>query len=493
MKLFELIPENLFSILASKNKKVYLEALFVLRKAFKQEMVISKTDLVSMLIASLDEMILDIDFSDEDASSGEDTRYIQFGGDSSGTLSASAHFLLRRLRETGWIDVEYQVNSFEESVTLPDYSIKIINLLYSLTEEQTTEYNSHVYSAYSDLRTADQERDEYMFTALVSAYEKTMQLLDELKTLHNNIRRYHQALNEYATVNEVLKGHFDEYKSLISDRIYHPLKTLDSVPRFRTPILKILGGWMADYDLREKISEQALLRGRYRTKEEAMEGIIMLIGEITDTYERLDEMLQEIDRKNSAYTRASMEKMQYLLNSDRSIKGKIVDLLMGLAGEKEKGSTDLYEQMSKGVQLFRQGYMDSNSLYFRDTRRKKNESNPLEVRAPEEDLEDQTLQEFIDKARKSFSHQRVMNFMNEVLREKDVVNSGEIPLVGDEEFILLMLAALKGTDKKIFYRVEFFDDYNDYFDDVDNVDDDDDYIDNNGYRVPRMRFLRKEK
>ena len=152
--------------------------------------------------------------------------------------------------------------------------------MYSLTEEVTVEYNSLVYSAYSDLRTADEERNEYMFTALVNAHNKTMQLLDELKTLHNNIRRYHQALNEYATVNEVLKGHFDEYKSLVSDRIYHPLKTFDSVPRFRTPILKILGGWMADHELREKMCEQALLRGRYRTREEAMEGIIMLM-EIT--------------------------------------------------------------------------------------------------------------------------------------------------------------------------------------------------------------------
>ena len=37
-----------------------------MRKAFKQEMVISRSDLVAMLIASLDEKILNIDFSDED-------------------------------------------------------------------------------------------------------------------------------------------------------------------------------------------------------------------------------------------------------------------------------------------------------------------------------------------------------------------------------------------------------------------------------------------
>ncbi len=472
MKLFEVIPENLFSILASKNKKVYIEALFVLHKAFKQEMMISKTDLVAMLIANLDEMMLDIDFSEENESLEDNN---PFGGKSLGNLSAAAHFLLRRLRDTGWVEVEYQIDSFAESITLPDYSIKIINLLYSLTEEQAAEYNSYVYSAYSDLRTADEERDDYMFTALVSAYEKTRQLLDELKTLHNNIRRYHQALNEYATVNEVLKGHFDEYKSLILDKIYHPLKTFDSVPRFRTPILKILGGWMADQSLRERMSEQALLRGRYRSKEEAQEGIILIIGEITDTYERLDEMLQEIDRKNSAYTRASMEKMQYLLNSDRSIKGKIVDLLLGLTGEKDSQVRALYEQMSGGVELYRQEYVDANSLYFRRVRQKIKESDPLEARKPDEDVGEEALNEFLDKAKKSYSHQRVMNYMRGILKDKDVLTSAEIELPSDEEFILLMLGSLKGTDKNTFYSVEFLEGY----------------LDNNGYRIPKMRFLKK--
>lgn len=474
MKLLEIVPENLFTILASKNKHVYIEALLVLRKAFKQEMLISKSDLIAMLIANLDETMLDMDFSDEDDSSDEGS---PIGGKSLGTLSAAAHFLLRRLRDTGWVEMEYQVDSFEESITLPDYAIKIINLLYSLTEEQTAEYNSHVYSAYSGLRTADQDRDEYMFTALVSAHEKTVQLVDELKTLHNNIRRYHQALNEYATVNEVLKGHFDEYKSLISDRVYHPLKTLDSVPRFRTPILKILGGWMADQSLRDRMADQAVLRGRYQTKEEAQEGIILIIGEITDTYERLDEMLQEIDRKNSAYTRASMEKMQYLLNSDRSIKGKIVDLLMGMVNGKRIEEALLDERLADGVELFRQGYLDSKSLYLREARQNKNESSPLAAREPDEDDGEHALTEFMEKAKKSYSHNRVMNYMQKVLNDKDIISTADILLTCDDEFILLMLAALKSTDKNTFYSVEFLEDY----------------LDNNGYRIPRMRFVRKDK
>ena len=51
-----------------------------------------------------------------------------------------------------------------------------------------------------------------------------------------------------------------------------------------------------------------------------MDDIIRRINEVSDIYEGLDEMLAEIDRKRTAYTRASLEKMRYLLTIDRSIK-----------------------------------------------------------------------------------------------------------------------------------------------------------------------------
>jgi hypothetical protein len=157
MHLFDVIPQNLFSILASKNKYIYVDALFVLRKAFRQEMTIKKDDLVSMLVANLDEKMLDIDLSDEYENDGGEPVETS---DNGVNLSGIAHLILRRLRETQWIDIDYQNDSFEEIVTLPDYSIKLINLLFSFTDENKKEYNSYVFSTYSALKTAFEEQDD---------------------------------------------------------------------------------------------------------------------------------------------------------------------------------------------------------------------------------------------------------------------------------------------------------------------------------------------
>jgi hypothetical protein len=472
MKLFDYLPQNLFSILSSKNKEIYIESLFVLRKTFKQEMVIKKADLISMLIANLDEKMLEMDFSEEQTEEN-----ILVDENTGNNPSAIAHCILRRFKETGWIDIEYQIESFDENITLPDYSVKLINLLYSFTDSTTREYNSYVYSTYSVIKTASQERDKFMFNALLTAHENTINLVDELKTLHNNIRRYHQELNEYITVNEILKGHFDEYKNLIMDRVYHPLKTLDSVPRFKTPIIKILSEWLDNQALREEILEQAMLRGKYNTKEEASEDIIQKIQEIIEIYEAIDNMLTEIDRKNSAYTRASIEKMRYFLNADRSIKGKLVELLTTIAKNDRKHITHLLDLMEESVNIFKQESLDEKSLYIRASRNNKNEARPMEIRTIEDNGGEHALDEFIDKIKKSYSNKRVMEFIKSCMLNKNVIATGDIPLPDDEAFILLVLASLRGNDKNSFYNIEFLEGY----------------VSKNSYRVPDMKFTRKVK
>ena len=144
MNIFDKILENFFSILVSKNKNIYIDSLFILREAFKQEMTISKENIIARLINNLEEEFYKEDFSeDDDANELKDNN-----------ISSKAYFLLRKLKWAGWIEFEFQRESFEEYVIIPDYSIKFINLLYSIVEEKQVEYNSYVFATYSSLKLA---------------------------------------------------------------------------------------------------------------------------------------------------------------------------------------------------------------------------------------------------------------------------------------------------------------------------------------------------
>ena len=65
MPLFTRIPQRFFTILTSAKKELYVEALFVLRQAFKTELVIRRDELTAMLVGSLEANILQADFSEE--------------------------------------------------------------------------------------------------------------------------------------------------------------------------------------------------------------------------------------------------------------------------------------------------------------------------------------------------------------------------------------------------------------------------------------------
>lgn len=464
MGLFQMIPENLFSLLASKNKEIYLDGLFVLRRAYKQEMIITKEQAAAMLISELEDKIMEMDLEDEEILPERN-------------LSALAHFLIRKYNQTGWIDVEYAADSFEEQITLYDYSIKILNTLYELVDTTPREYNSYVYSTYSLLKTANEEKDMYTYNALTQAYKNTNLLTDELKSLLNNIRRYHQVLLDQTDVRGILREHFDSFKELIEDKIYHPLKTFDSVPRFKTPIIDILKGWLEDPEIIDIIVESAQRRKQNKNNENLVDEIIMMIEEIIGTYEQLAILLREIDRKKAIYTRTSIEKMEYLLNTDRSIKGKLVEILKS-AGIKEKNSEKLQQVMQESLNLFPQSFLDESSLYVRKKKTAREPGEPLKMSQTLDNSSlEKELDDLVERVKNSYTTRRIMNFMEQQFAGRQVIETGDFQINGDEDFIMLILGTLKHDERAAFYRIEFLPGY----------------LLLDGYRLPLMRLSRKEQ
>ena len=116
-----------------------------------------------------------------------------------------------------------------------------MQLLDEMRDERIHEYNSLVFSTYSALKQAaqpkqaahEQERESY--EAVLAARRNTETLVYELKSLYHNIRGYIRRIQEQNDINELLENHFEKYKPM-TDRIYHPIKTLDSFYRYMAPV-----------------------------------------------------------------------------------------------------------------------------------------------------------------------------------------------------------------------------------------------------------------
>ena len=298
---------------------------------------------------ALEADILEADFSEEAEEEGD----LRAG--EANNLSGKARLLLRRLQETGWIETEYESGTFQENITIPDYAILVMNLLYDLSQERVREYNSYVYATYASLANAA-ENPEYIYQALQAAYQNTVRLVDELKSLFNNIRAYYRRIPGEDDVNILLAEHFDEYKEKVFDAVYYPLKTIDSVPRFKHAIISILNEWLMNDEVQNAIVEQGVARRVWDGEESGRGEMLRIINYVIDTYEGIEEMIGEIDRKHVEYTRASVEHIRYLMNADRGTKGKLIELL------KHSGDQEVMEMMADSVGIYRHRFYDDKQV-----------------------------------------------------------------------------------------------------------------------------------
>lgn len=460
VELFKKIPDRFFSILVSSKKELYLEALFVLYDAFKTELNINKDALLERLTGRLEDKILDADFTEEKDDFGESI-------DSTKYLSGKVHLLYRKIKETGWLDVEYATNSFEENVTIPSYAVAIINVLYDLTQDNKKEYNSYVYASYAALVNAD-DNEQYRYQALRAAHQNTIVLVEELRVFFNNIKAFHNNVSNITDVNILLASHFDKYKDEVYDQFLYPLKTIDSVPRFKHTIISTLNLWLQDEQIIELIVQQGIKSRMYEDEESGRLETITMINEIIDTYSGIEQMIDSIFRKHNAYTSASADRIRYLINTDRSIKGKIIEIL------KLSSYDDTVQRMQEQVNAYRHIFYDKQSLYIQRKERNKSIDSTLKV---ERKQSIDFLPKFLIELRKQYSTARIDTFMENLFQGRKSITTEDVVIEGAEEFILFMLATMRATEISSPYDMTFLD--------GETI--------RQGYRLPCLVFERKER
>jgi hypothetical protein len=213
MNLFDRLPKELFSLLASPNKAVYSDALLVLYDAFQENLRIPKDTLFTMLRSRLENALVYSSFEDE----GIEEEELQ-------DLSGKARFLIRKLKERGWIDIEHD-NIFTEYVIIPEYSIRIIELLKSIVDGEKSGGFSYVYDTYSSLKLSHEDENAGAYEkmmALSSARDKTAAMIKTLKRVYHNVNRYVQLLIDNDNINEVLSTHYDDFYQKVIEAHIQP-------------------------------------------------------------------------------------------------------------------------------------------------------------------------------------------------------------------------------------------------------------------------------
>ncbi|MCH5193723.1 MAG: hypothetical protein J1F11_07160 [Oscillospiraceae bacterium] len=446
MNLYDVIPENLFSVLASKNKGLYVKTLFVLLEAFKLHLKISKDDLISMIISKLEDEIIMADFSEDELLESEYS------------LSGKAHFLVRRLKTVGWILIETE-NDFKEYVTVPGFSYKIIQLLYDISNVSETENFAYVYSTYSSLKNADDTRDVYeMITALNDAAERTEKLVESLKSVYHSITYYNQQLIDTLNVNNVLQSHYERYQEEIVARILKPLKIRDSVPKYKIPMQSILKKWLIEEDSIENMVRYIVTTQKDIDIDECRNDILQKIHYIIDTYDNLEkDFINVIDRKNRQYTRATTQKIDYLINSDQTVKGNLISLLKHISDDRI--SERACELLSDAFELYELSYVNNESLYERKKAVKRSRNSELIMTEDPLDFQIKAKAMAMQIMNNKYSKQNVSAFVDKLLEGKTEITTADFDINDDETYIMTLLSVVQANDRNSKYMIDISDQF----------------------------------
>ncbi len=468
MNLFDTIPSSVFILLTSKNRELYAKALLVMRSVFNEQISIQKEDLIKAIANSLQNDLLDLSPESDD----------EFNEDDLKDINGRARAIVNRFKETGWVECDYEKrNKLIEMLSLPPYSIKLLDLIYSFTSEELKEYDSFMYSIYSSLKSADEEYNDYRYLALVTAYDKIYDFESTLKGLFIDLKRHYNRMSRLKNINQLLNEHFDNYQRDIIKQIYLPLKTKDSIARFKGPVMNILSSWLRNEQILNDIITQAILHKKFINREDASGDVLTKINFITDKLISLQELLTKIDDKNQEYVQTATDKMTILLNKDKSVKAKFTKIVSKIAEEKLDNSDESLQLLQESFSSFLgQEFINEESLFIRpNAERDYGVGEEVTILDFDERIAQKALHKLEDEMNSVYSKEGIERFMHQQLDELESINTKDMNISDMNTLILVVYSFIKGFNPRSFYTMNI---------NKGNVD-------NHNYSVPNVDFIRR--
>ena len=441
--LFDVLPDNFFGPLAAPGKIVYWECICRLFAVTSKQLSfgVERDALVDELQYYFDSaMSADVPEEEIEETGGMTSR-------------DKANFMLRRLESYGWIyiDVDY---SYVQRVNFRDYAVKIIKTLMAVSEERRAEYQGYIYTIYNLAKASGTNPG----LGLLQIVDNMDALITGLKSLNANIKRYIDELTKHSTVAEIMDALLNDYYTNVVDKAYHRLLTSDNVAKFRPEIIERL-----EANSRNKRFLNAAAKEISELKEisfeEAEDFVLECLHEAIDAFRRMDEILNEINKKNTRYQRAAINRARFLLSSSEDIRGQLKEILSFMNERMKESSMDqnsIYdlEELDRLIKIFYWDYLDTDSIYAPVEGKKEFIPQEIQTIVPDEAVRDEKRKNMIQKLERTLSPEKIVSYVKEQLGDRRSMLASELPLSEGDTFIRMIYIRLYGQRKRVGYRLE---------------------------------------
>lgn len=405
-------------------------------------------------------------------------------------LEPMATRVLGWLLRTGWLRKVEDYNSLTTNIVIPDYAAVMIEAMEKLTTEEedaTQVYIQNVYAILFSLKHDPRASVSLLDTALIN----TRKLNKALQDMLHNMDKFFGSLLEQRFYGELLRDHLEGYVQEVVKKKYHILKTSDNFYMYKADIKRWLGQMREDSQWLAGLCSRST-RGRRADAQDGKElrniepDVLEKLDLIDRGFDDIEHRIANMDKEHSKYVRATVSRLNYLLNEDDDMKGLVIQLLNRIAAS--DGQEAMITAVGARMNLSQVDILSGQSLYKR-RRKKADFQEGLQDDEVQEELSREELLD-LNKIKKRYSKKQIEEFIES--RMKDGMLQVEADTVQDEEdFEKLILAYDYSIRKKSAFQVIEADGSRGGHDAGADGDFQPEMIEGGGYRYPRLTFIRR--
>ena len=292
---------------------------------------------------------------------------------------------------------------------------------------------------------------------VIGVQDGMAQLVSELKRLNSSIKRRINDLTSKVKPEDILDS-FELYNAQIISKSYYRLKTSDNISRFRQDIYSALDRIIFDEKIRKKAVagyiEVKSLGDTLLLESEASDMLASEIQEIRRNFDRLDDIIHDIDEKNRIYMRTALNRARFLLSAGNNIEGKINLILKSLSSV-DDFDLDSILLVNDIFAAFPQRFISDESLRAVPQYKKLGSISTIrKVNVVSEDVKQVRIAEIREKQKNQITPKKINQFVLELLGDKDRIRVSEIPVTEIKDFFRVIYIVVYSSHYQSCYRIE---------------------------------------
>ncbi|WP_124064974.1 Wadjet anti-phage system protein JetA family protein [Clostridium sp. E02] len=452
MILMSEIPDRFWGLFRSINRTTYIEALLKINEEYEYSNYFLSREVCLQVLEDY--------FIHERRVIWQDELE-----DETDALEPPASRVLNWLLKAGWLRKVDEYASMTVNIVIPDYAAVMIEAFFKLTSDLEDETQIYIQNIYAILFSLKHDKRASV-SLLNTAYINTKRLNKILQDMLHNMDKFFSSLLEQKAYGELLKEHLEGYVEEIVKKKYHILKTTDNFYLYKNDIKH----WIRE--MGEDIQWMDEMSNRSGQKVNAAD-IAEKLDQIERGFDDIEHRITNMDKEHSRYIRATVTRLNYLLNQEDNMKGLVIRLLNHLSEAEDPD--EAIKEAGNSMNVSQLNILSEKSLY----KKRKGRTNFKENLMPDEELVELTEEEILNlnRLKSRYSRKEIENYM-----ESHSVNGRmevkENTVQSNEELEKLILAYDYSIRKKSLYEVK---------------DMEPESIDNGKYRYPRLVFVRRKE